>query len=91
MKRFLPLVLLFVVSGCTQEEVESTSRSLGETLAEMTVSQIGTLASQILDDPAAAESLLEASGIELPALDSIMYDIASDPERRAEYLAALGR
>ena len=52
---------------------------------------VGSLAARILDNPAAADSLLAANGVDVQRLDSVMYDIASDPEARAEYLEALNR
>jgi len=91
MKQITCLVIGLALAGCTEAEVESAVEGLGSTISAMTVGKVGDLASRILDDPSVADSLLDANGLNVQALDSLLYDIASDPDARAEYITALSR
>ena len=91
MKRICAAALLLALVGCSEGDVESAADDIGALLTEMTVGQIGDMASQILDDPSTADSVLAANGLDVRQLDSLMYEVASDPERRSQYLDALSR
>jgi hypothetical protein len=56
-----------------------------------TPTQLGTLAAEIRLNPAAAESLLAARGLDAAELDSLVFAIAEDAAATAEDLAALNR
>ncbi len=89
MKRVLTTLALVGLLGCDQEQVESAVQQVGEAVAEMTVEQLGSIASRILEDPSSADDVLAENGIDVAQLDSAMYEIATNPEERERYLAAL--
>lgn len=87
MKRVVAVVLALAIGGC--EGLQEQAQEVGGSLVDLTAGEIGGLAARIFDDPSQAETILEASGISLARLDSIVYDIATDAEASAEYLRGL--
>ena len=87
MRRIATVVLALAIGGC--EGFQDQAQEIGSSVIDLTAQEIGGIAARILDDPAQAEMILEASGISLARLDSIVYDIATDAEASAEYLRGL--
>ena len=84
----LTLPLALSLASC--EAVEREAQEAAQSIADLTVSQIGALASRILENPESAQEILESSGITVERLDEMVYEIASDAEKTAEYLQAVG-
>ena len=87
MKRWPLLLLPLVFAGCDAEQVEDTVRRLGSELAEMSVSELGELANRVMENPAAADSLLAANGIDVAELDAVVRNLGQEAERIGEALA----
>ncbi len=68
----------------------SEAEVVGAALSEMSVKDLGDLASRITEDRAVADSLLTAHGIEAGQLDEVLDRIGPDAEALAAYLSSLG-
>ena len=69
MKRWIVMSVMTVsLVGCDSEQVESAVRELGSELAEMTVRELGDLASRVAENPGVADSVLAANGIDVGQL-----------------------
>lgn len=82
MRRWTLLVVLALgLSGCDSEQMESAVRKIGAELADMSVRELGDLAARVAEDPGVADSVLEANGVDVEQLDSIMSALGSEAER----------
>ena len=72
-------------------QLGSQAEVVGAALSEMSVKDLGDLASRITEDRAVADSLLTANGIEAGQLDEVLDRIGPDAEALAAYLSSLGR
>ncbi len=87
MKRWSVLLLTVALIGCDVDQVEDAVRSLGSELADMSMSELGALATRVMEDPSAADSLLAANGIDVDELDAIVENLGQEAERIGAALA----
>lgn len=87
MKRWSVLLLSVALIGCDVDQVEDAVRSLGSELADMSMSELGALATRVMEDPSAADSLLAANGIDVDELDAIVENLGQEAERIGAALA----
>lgn len=90
MKRWMIMMAMTVsLVGCDTEQVESAVRELGSELAEMTVRELGDLASRVAENPGVADSILAANGVDIGQLDSIVSSLGSEASAIGAALADL--
>lgn len=80
MRRWVVIALVMSGAGCDAEQMESAVRKIGTELAEMTLRQVGDLASRVAEDPGVADSILAANGVDIGQLDSILSELGSKAE-----------
>lgn len=80
MRRWIVFGFVMIVSGCDAEQMESAVRTIGTELAEMTVGELGDLASRVAENPGVADSILGANGVDVGQLDSILVGLGSQAE-----------
>ena len=67
---------------------ESQSNKVAQTAADPRVERAAAIAIAISAEPANADAILEKHGIDRDELETMMYEIAEDPELRDEYAKA---
>jgi hypothetical protein len=72
MRRWLVVVLAISAAACDAEQVGSAVRKIGSELADMTVRELGDLASRVADNPGVADSILSANGVDIAQLDAML-------------------
>lgn len=80
MRRWVVVALVMSAAGCDAEKMESAVRRIGTELAEMTVRELGDLASRVAQNPGVADSILAANGVDIGQLDSILSELGSEAE-----------
>jgi len=80
MRRWAVIALVIGAAGCDAEQMESAVRQIGSELAEMTVGELGDLASRVAENPGVADSILSANGVDVAQLDSILGELGSEAE-----------
>jgi len=88
-RRWIVIALVMIAAGCDAEQMESAVRSIGAELAEMTVGELGDLASRVAENPGVADSILGANGVDIGQLDSILVALGSQAEVVGEALAGM--
>ena len=89
MRRWVFIALLVGTAGCDAEQIESAVRKIGAELAQMTVSELGDLASRVAENPGVADSILSANGVDIGQLDSIFSELGSGAEVVGAALAGM--
>lgn len=80
MRRWILVVLALTVSGCDGEQVGSIVERIADQLSEMTLGELGSLAQRAAEDPAVADSILAANGVDVEQLDAIVSGLGSQAE-----------
>ena len=80
MRRWVVVAIAMSAAGCEAEQMESAMRRIGSELAEMTVRELGDLASRVAENPGVADSLLSAHGVDIGQLDSMLSELGSEAE-----------
>jgi hypothetical protein len=80
MRRWVVVVFAMSVAGCDAEQIESAVRRVGIELAQMTVRELGDLASRVAENPGVADSILAANGVDIGRLDAILSELGSEAE-----------
>ena len=89
MGRWVVIALVVSAAGCDAEQIESAVRQIGTELAEMTVGELGDLASRVAENPGVADSILSANGVDVGQLDSILTELGSEAEVVGAALAGM--
>lgn len=89
MRKWVLALLVLGTAGCEVEQVENAVRKIGAELAEMTLKEVGELASRVAENPQVADSILSANGIDMAQLDSIMSELGEEAEVIGGALAEL--
>jgi hypothetical protein len=89
MRRWILVVLAVCVTGCDSEQVQSVVQRIGAELAERSIRKLGDLASRVAENPALADSILAANGIDVSQLDSILSGLGSEAEIVGAALAGM--
>ena len=80
MRRWVIVAIVMSAAGCEAEQMESAMRRIGSELAEMSVRELGDLASRVAENPGVADSLLSAHGVDIGQLDSMLSEMGSEAE-----------
>jgi len=89
MGRWVVIALVMSAAGCDAAQMESAVRQIGSELAEMTVGELGDLASRVAENPGVADSILGANGVDVGQLDSILSKLGSEAEVVGAALAGM--
>jgi hypothetical protein len=73
------LVFFGLLSGCSSAPVAPTSDQ---------VTEVAAISKEIRLAPDKAEETLTAHGLDAAKFDTLMYEIAADPKKSADYAAA---
>lgn len=87
MKKWAMVALVLCTAGCSAEDIESAVRRIGSELAEMSVRELGDLAARVADDPAVADSILEANGVDVEQIEAMLEEVGSSAEEIGAALA----
>jgi hypothetical protein len=80
MRRWIVVAIVMSAAGCEAEQMESAMRRIGSELAEMSVRELGDLASRVTENPGVADSILSAYGVDMGQLDSMLSELGSEAE-----------
>jgi len=79
-KLWVLLALASSIAGCSGEQLESIVQRVTAQLSEMTIGELGSLAQRAAEDPAVADSILAANGVDREQLDAIVSRLGSQAE-----------
>jgi len=74
------MALVVSTAGCSAEDIETKLRELGSELADMSVRELGDLAARVAENPAVRDSILEANGVDVDQIESILEEVGSSAE-----------
>ncbi len=87
MRKWALAALVLSTAGCNAEDIESAVRQIGSELADMSVSELGDLATRVAANPGVADSILEANGVDVDQLEGILEQVGSSAEEIGAALA----
>lgn len=87
MRKWAMAALLLSTAGCNAEDIESAIRQIGTELAELSVRELGDLAARVAQDPAVADSILEANGVDVEQIEAMLEEVGSSAEEIGAALA----
>jgi hypothetical protein len=87
----LGVAMLLAVSACVKSDAAAVAATSTTAPADHRARTAALTANAMAANPAAADSILRASGYTKDGFEKLMYEIAADSAKSAEYAAARSR